>query len=65
MDMENGYKILRQISDDDKKADAAVLSIGSQEELKEKQKQWRSLWLDMLGDMPEKTPLQPQITGKI
>ena len=65
MDMENGYRILRQISDDDKRADAAVLSVASLEELKEKQKQWRKVWLDILGGMPEKTPLQPKVTGTI
>lgn len=65
MDMESGHELLRQVASADKRAESAVLAIRTPEELKKQQKQWRELWLDMLGGMPEKTPLQPQVTGRI
>lgn len=65
MDMENGHELLRQAASADKRAESAVLAIRSPEELKEKQKEWRADWLDMLGGLPEKTPLEPQVTGRI
>ena len=65
MDMKNGFRILRQVASDDRKADEKVLSISSLDELKGEQKEWRKLWLNMLGGMPEKTPLDPKVTGRI
>ena len=65
MDMENGHALLRQVASDDRRAEESVLSTGSLEELKAKQSRWRELWLDMLGGLPEKTPLEPQVTGRI
>ena len=64
MDMKS-HPLLRQVVSDDEKADAAVAAVGSPEELREKQQAWRSGWLEMLGGLPEKTPLQAQTTGVI
>ena len=64
MDMKS-HPLLRQVVADDEKADAAVAAVGSPEELREKQQAWRSAWLEMLGGLPERTPLQAQTTGVI
>lgn len=46
-------------------ADQRIAEIKSAEELKEQTIQWRADWLDMMGGLPEKTPLMPEVTGVI
>ena len=66
MDMVNGHKLLQNVYRHDLEIDQSLLEIKTLPELEKKQQDWKALWLDMLGGLPEeKTPLQPQCTGKI
>ncbi len=49
--------ILDEIAAADRKADAAVAAIATSKELSEKQADWRKAWVDGLGGLPERTPL--------
>ncbi|HOR98466.1 MAG TPA: hypothetical protein PLZ74_08830, partial [Kiritimatiellia bacterium] len=42
----------------DEAADAAVAAIRTPEELAAKQRAWRATWLESLGGLPERTPLE-------
>jgi pimeloyl-ACP methyl ester carboxylesterase len=49
----------------DEAADAAVVAIRTPEELAAKQRTWRATWLESLGGLPERTPLEDRTTGVI
>ncbi len=57
--------VLAEIAAADVAADEAVMKIDSPEALRARQGAWRAAWLEMLGGMPEKTPLRAQVTGKV
>ncbi len=59
------HQLLDEIAAADKAADRVVTEIKTLDELKTKQAQWKTQWLEMLGGMPEKTPLNAKVTGKI
>ena len=42
-------------------ADQKISEIKTVDELKAQIKQWRADWLDMMGELPEKTPLMPEV----
>ncbi len=64
--MKHVHPLVQEIARYDREADDAVLKIKTSAELQKKQKEWKALWLDMLGGMPEeKTPLHAEVTGKI
>ncbi|NLC81255.1 MAG: hypothetical protein GX748_08735, partial [Lentisphaerae bacterium] len=49
----------------DEAADAAVAAIRTPVELAAKQRAWRATWLESLGGLPERTPLEARTTGVI
>ena len=55
--------LLEEIAARDVAADAAVASIRTVDELKAKQAAWRTYWLDALGEMPARTPLNARVVG--
>ena len=55
--------LIDEIATCDKAADAVLAAIRSPEELAAKQAAWRTYWLDALGGMPERTPLNARVTG--
>ena len=55
--------LLEEIAMCDEAADAAVASIRTVDELKAKQAAWRTYWLDALGEMPARTPLNARVVG--
>ena len=57
--------LLDEVRDVDAAADASVASICTREELAAKCSAWRTWWLDVLGGMPEHTPLNARITGSV
>ena len=57
--------LLAEVCDADAAADAAVASISTSEELAARQSEWRAWWLDALGGMPERTPLNARIVGTV
>ena len=65
MDMKNGHELLQSVWRHDSEIDQSLLKIKSLSELETKQREWKALWLDMLGGLPEKTPLHAQTAGKI
>jgi cephalosporin-C deacetylase-like acetyl esterase len=56
--------LLEEIAARDEAADAAVASIRTVDELKGKQAAWRAYWLDALGEMPARTPLNARVTSR-
>ncbi len=52
-----------EIAARDKAADDAVAAIRTPDELKAKQAAWRAWWLDALGEMPARTPLNARVVG--
>ena len=52
-----------EIATRDKAADDAVAAIRTPEELAAKQCAWRTWWLDALGGMPARTPLNARVVG--
>ena len=56
--------LLEEIAARDMAADAAVASIRTVDELKAKQAAWRTYWLDALGEMPARTPLNARVTSR-
>ena len=56
--------LLEEIAARDEAADAAVASIRTVDELKAKQAAWRTYWLDALGEMPARTPLNARVTSR-
>ena len=57
--------LLDEVRDADVAADAAVTSIRTCEELAALKSAWRTWWLDALGGMPERTPLNARVTGTV
>ena len=55
--------LLEEIAMCDEAADAAVASIRTVDELKAKQAAWRTYWLDALGEIPARTPLNARVVG--
>ena len=55
--------LIDEIAARDKAVDDAVAAIRTPEELKAKQTAWRTWWLDALGEMPERTPLNARVVG--
>jgi len=49
--------ILDDVRTADEKCDAEVAAIRTADELKVKQSEWRKAWLDGIGGLPERTPL--------
>ena len=47
----------------DEAADRAITSIRTPAELADRQRAWRKYWLEALGEMPERTPLNARMTG--
>ena len=56
--------ILEEIAARDEVADAVVASIRTVDELKAKQAAWRAYWLDALGEMPARTPLNARVASR-
>ena len=56
--------LIDEIAACDKAADDAVAAIRTPEELKTKQAAWRAYWLDALGEMPARTPLNARVVGR-
>ena len=56
--------LLEEISARDEAADAAVAVIRTPAELKAKQAAWRAYWLDALGEMPARTPLNARVVSR-
>ena len=56
--------LIDEIAARDKVADDAVAAIRTPLELKAKQVAWRAYWLDALGGMPERTPLNARVVGR-
>ena len=56
--------LIDEIAASDKAADDAVVAIRTPEELKAKQAAWRTWWLDALGEMPARTPLNARVVGR-
>ena len=57
--------LIDEIAASDKAADDAVVAIRTPEELKAKQAAWRTWWLDALGEMPARTPLNARVEGTV
>ena len=57
--------ILDEVCDADEAADMAVASIRTPQALESRQCVWRKYWLDALGGMPERTPLNARVTGTV
>ena len=55
--------LIDEIAARDKAADDAVAAIRTPEELAAKQCAWRTWWLDALGGMPARTPLNARVVG--
>jgi len=55
--------VIDEIAARDVAADDAVAAICTPEELKAKQAAWRAWWLDALGGMPARTPLNARVVG--
>ena len=55
--------LIDEIAAHDKAADDAVAAIRTPQELKAKQAAWRAYWLDALGEMPARTPLNARVVG--
>lgn len=56
--------LLEEIAAHDEAADAAVAAIRTPEDLKAKQAAWRAWWLDALGEMPARTPLNARVVSR-
>ena len=56
--------LLEEIAARDEAADAAVAEIRTPEDLKAKQAAWRTYWLDALGEMPARTPLNARVVSR-
>lgn len=59
------HELLHSVIEHDKVADSLVTAIKTPAELQTQQKQWRNTWQDMLGGLPERTPLHTQSMGVI
>jgi cephalosporin-C deacetylase-like acetyl esterase len=57
--------LLEEVAACDVAADASVTSIRTVDELKAKQSAWRAWWLDALGGMPARTPLNARVAETI
>ena len=57
--------LIDEIAARDKAADDAVAAIRTTEELAAKQRAWRTCWLDALGGMPARTPLNARVVGTV
>jgi len=57
--------LLDEVRDADVAADEAVAAIRTPDDLKAKQAAWHAWWLDALGEMPERTPLNARVTGTV
>ncbi|HQL52050.1 MAG TPA: alpha/beta fold hydrolase, partial [Kiritimatiellia bacterium] len=58
-------KLMKNIVANDEAADTAVSALRTPEELAAKQQAWRATWLESLGSLPERTPLEDRTTGVI
>ena len=58
-------ELMARVAACDETADAAVAAIRTPEELAAKQRAWRATWLESLGGLPERTPLEDRTTGVI
>ena len=56
--------LIDEIAARDKAVDDAVAAIRTSEELAAKQVAWRAYWLDALGEMPARTPLNARVVGR-
>ena len=57
--------LLEEIAACDEAADAAVAAIRTPKELKAKQAAWRAWWLNALGEMPARTPINARVVGTV
>ena len=57
--------LLEEIAACDVAADEVVAAIRTPEELKAKQAAWRAWWLDALGEMPKRTPLNARVVSTV
>ena len=57
--------LLEEIAACDEAADAAVAAIRTPKELKAKQAAWRAWWLNALGEMPARTPINARMVGTV
>ena len=57
--------LVDEIAACDVAADDAVAAIRTPEELKAKQAAWRAWWLEALGEMPARTPLNARVVGTV
>ena len=57
--------LLDEVRDADVAADEAVAAIRTPGDLKAKQAAWHAWWLDALGGMPERTPLNARVAGAV
>ena len=57
--------LIDEIAARDKAADDAVAAILTPEELVAKQSAWRAWWLDALGGMPARTPLNARVVSTV
>ena len=55
--------LLEEIAACDEAADAAVAAIRTPKELKAKQAAWRAWWLNALGEMPARTPINARVVS--
>ncbi len=58
-------RLVEEVAAADRRADKAIAAIASADELAEKQAFWKKLWLERMGGLPEKTPLNMQSMGTI
>ena len=56
--------LIDEIAARDKAADDAVAAIRTSKELAAKQAAWRAWWLDALGEMPARTPLNARVVSR-
>lgn len=58
-------ELIRSVFAHDEAADAAVAAIRTSAGLAAKQQAWRAAWLESLGGLPDRTPLEARTTGVI
>ena len=64
-DRMGAVSLLDDVREADELADKTVASIRTLNELQSRQDAWRRYWLDALGGMPERTPLNAQVTSVV
>ncbi|MDD6030795.1 MAG: acetylxylan esterase [Kiritimatiellae bacterium] len=57
--------LMSELAAADRAADAAVAAVRTPAELEAKQAAWRAAWIRGLGGLPERTPLNARVTGRV